>query len=710
MHVLQFLNPWYLTAAAAALIPLVIFLVQRHRAQRVVFGSVWFLRDLAKHIVRRRRASELLLLFLRMAVVAAVAAAFARPVLLKKSTTGGGAVSGIKARAVLVDISGSMGIGNRMQEARRAAAAAVDGLAPGDVVAVYAFGNGLETVAGWTSDRAAARTAVEALRSTDQGSDLSDALRRVQTEILDRVEQDKDILVVSDMQAAAWKDYQGDWVMSRAVTLSFADVAGDGKPPANVGITQVSVPRSTVLGSSEETLSARVQNFDAQDRTVKLTLALQGKEIASRSVPLAASSSQVVSFPHRFSEAGDAAGRFALDVQDEYAPDNQAYFVVSVQPKVKVVVVNGSSSDDPKADGAYCLVRAFAPSRESSFDALEVLPADWRADDLGGVSVVVLSDVAALPETTLGRLRQFVARGGGIFFFVGGKTVPETFNRQFADLAPCRLERRVNAHDEDGSLDGVVIGELNAQHAILQLFSQPHHGDFGTVHFKQYYTVLDSQAATVLARFENKRPAILFKQVGKGTAVLVASSANQEMNDFSLRSVFVPFVQEAAKFQAAASGGRVTDASLGNGVVVELPAGATAATLTDPAGAESNLEIGSQKVRAGDSPIAVPAVHFLPTVAGIYRVRAGKEEFVFAANTDPRESDLKRMKGDEIAAALTSQRGVEDKGDRTLRVAAKKSQREEIENSQRLGWRLLLAAATLLLAEMVLADRITIRD
>jgi hypothetical protein len=43
-------------------------------------------------------------------------------------------------------------------------------------------------------------------------------------------------------------------------------------------------------------------------------------------------------------------------------------------------------------------------------------------------------------------------------------------------------------------------------------------------------------------------------------------------------------------------------------------------------------------------------------------------------------------------------------------VAARKSQRDEIESQQRLGWYLLLAVAVLLAAEMLLADRVTIRE
>jgi hypothetical protein len=383
---------------------------------------------------------------------------------------------------------------------------------------------------------------------------------------------------------------------------------------------------------------------------------------------------------------------------------------VAVQPKIRVVVVDGSPSDDPKLDGGYYLVRAFSPSKESIFEAKGVLPDDWRADDLDGVGVVVLSDVPGLSAQALKGLKAFVHRGGGLIFFPGGKTDPAAFNRLFADLAPCRLEKRIDAREEDKSFDGVVIGELDLQHPILQLFAQPHHGDFSTVHFRQYYTVSDSQASTVLARFENKRPAVLLRNVGKGTSILVASSANQEMNDFSLRGVFVPFVQEAARFQAAASGRRSSDVAVGCEVQVELPPGCSSARLVRPSGQEEDLAAETRRVGGSDGLLTAPSVAFLPTAAGIYKVEAGRDAFLFAANIDPRESDLRRMKSDEIAAALTHQRGREEQAGAVLRVAAQKAQREEIENSQRLGWFVLLLAAAMLAGEMVLADRITVRD
>ena len=68
------------------------------------------------------------------------------------------------------------------------------------------------------------------------------------------------------------------------------------------------------------------------------------------------------------------------------------------------------------------------------------------------------------------------------------------------------------------------------------------------------------------------------------------------------------------------------------------------------------------------------------------------------------------VRGDEIAAALTRRRGVTDAAGKMLRVAARRTQREEVEAAQRIGWYLLLAAAVMLIGEAILADRITIRQ
>jgi hypothetical protein len=709
LDILQFLNPWYLFGALAALIPLLIYLAQRRRAKRVVFGSVWFLRALAQKIVRQRQTSEWLLLLLRMLILAILAVAFARPVLLGLAGGGKGAAGGSKAMAIVMDLSGSMQIGERLPAARKAALAALERLRPGDVVAVYGYGNSVRMLLGWTSDPAEARAAIEEAKNLETGSNLSDALRQVMADILDRVEQEKEIVAISDMQAVGWKDYNGDWTMSRAITLTLVEAGGKGALPPNVGIVQLQVPRRTVLGATDDMLGVRVQNFTPAERNIKLKLELQGKEVAAKNVSLTAESSQTVLFPYRFGALGEIAGRFVLEGKDDYPPDDQAFFVVTVEPKIKIVVVNGSPSEDPNQDSAFFLVRALAPSTNSSYDVKTVLPAKWAADDLEDVSVVVVSDVELLSDKAVENLGKFVNRGGGIMFFAGNKTIPEKFNRMFAELAPCRLDKRVKSLDEDGVSDGLTLTEMNTGHPCLQLFAQPRHGDFTTVHFMQYYTVLDSQAATVLARFSNKRPAVLTRKVGKGATILVVSAINRQMNDFSLRANFVPFIQETTKFLAAGAGGRDTDALIGNEKLVELPAGVNSATLLNAAGEKSTLD-GKPKatVEAGAPPVFV--AHFVPLAPGIYTVQAGKETYLFAANTDPRESDLKAMGSDEVTAALTNRRGTEDKGAKSISVTAQKAQREDVENRQRIGWYLLIAAGVLLLIELIVADRITIKD
>ena len=718
MNGLTFLNPWFLLGASAALVPLVVYLLQRHRAQRVVFGSVWFLRDLAKKIVRRRRSAELILLIVRMVLILLAALAFARPLLMRGSDGKSGFLAGgSRALAVVVDCSASMGVAGRHEQARQAALAAIEKLRPGDAVAVYAFAAHVTPACEWTTDRAGAKAAARGLRSGDEATNLAEAIRFANAQLAERPEPDKDILVVSDMQATGWQDFQGDWTVSKSVSLSFADMGGE-KAPDNAAIVQVSVPQNAVLGASGETLSCRVQNFAAQEKELEVRLTLDGKPSGNSKVRVPPGSSQVVAMPAVFTKAGEIPGVFSIEAADDFPADNQAHFVMTVQPKIQTIVVSGApgrhgrldqASGERQSDGGYYLMTALAPSAESVFQAKQVAAQTWSADDLDGVAIVTVTDADNLKPEAVRNLKAFLARGGGLVFFPGRHCDPARFNALFADVVPCHLEKLADVTSENQDSAGLSLTDMNYQHPALRLFALPHHGDFSTVHFKQYYRLTDTQAATVLGRLENGRPAIVIKKIGKGSSLLVAGAPDLAMNDFPLRGVFVPFLQEAARHLASAGATRLAEVNVGADVQVDLPAGAASATLERPDGGKTDLAVISRPEKDGQAQ--PPAAGFVPKTRGLHKViLPDGKEILFAANSDPRESDLRKVKSEEIAAALTNQRGSAERGGAVLRVEAQKSQREEREKAQRWGWLLLATAGVLLLTEMFVADRVIIRD
>ncbi len=707
---LSALHPWLLLGALAALVPLIIHLIERRRVKRVVFGSVIFLRGLVKRMARRRRTSELILLLVRMALVAVLAVAFARPLLRSGDVRGPG---GRRAVAILVDRSGSMAIGTRMADARAKALAVIDGLRRGDQLAVFAFGARVAPVVAWTEDRAVARAAVEKLAACDEATDLAGALREVSQIAAGRVEPNRSVVVVSDLQASGWAGYAGDWTMPPGVDLALERVGAD-EVPSNVGIVKLAVPAQAVVGSGEEVLAAQVRNAGDERRSVKVALELGGKEVDSREISLPADAAASVSFRHAFDAPGETPGRFVLSEKmgpgpltafpmksgDPFSPDDRAGFVVDVKPKIGVVLVNGSGDADPKRNDGYYLKRALSPTAESIFAVTETRPQDLAAARLGEASVVVLADVDDLSADAQRKLRQFVQSGGGVMIFPGTQTNPANFNRALADVAPCLLEKQIAAGSPDDGRRDAVISDVDFTHPVFSPFAGPHHGDFSRVGFSRTFAVTDSQAATVLARFDSGRPAVLIKPIGRGASLMVVSGADLEMNNFALRAVFLPFVHQAARHLAAFGMTRDTAFRVGDLVTVDAPPGIADAPLTSPSGATARVAVESGDPSAAGARV----IRFTAAEPGFYKLDLNGAERLFAANVNPAEGELACMRPDEIAASLTARRGEEEGGTRV--VEGRRITDEDVERSQRTGWWLLIAVAALLAVEMTLARQI----
>ena len=103
---IAWLNAGAFAGLALLVVPVLVHLLLRHRAQRIRFPSLRFVRASRTATVRVRLPSDLLLLLLRLAIVALAVAALAQPVLLIPARIA--AWNGRVAKAVITDVSESM--------------------------------------------------------------------------------------------------------------------------------------------------------------------------------------------------------------------------------------------------------------------------------------------------------------------------------------------------------------------------------------------------------------------------------------------------------------------------------------------------------------------------------------------------------------------------------------------------------------------------
>src|SRR5262245_17100714 len=102
-----FANPALLWGLGAAAIPVLIHLLQRRRARKLLFPAIEFVLRSRERTVRQLRLRQILLLLARTALVAAIALAIARPY---RPPRAGAAVTAAKtaATAIVLDASLSM--------------------------------------------------------------------------------------------------------------------------------------------------------------------------------------------------------------------------------------------------------------------------------------------------------------------------------------------------------------------------------------------------------------------------------------------------------------------------------------------------------------------------------------------------------------------------------------------------------------------------
>ena len=635
---MSFANPLFLAALAVAALPILIHLLTRDRVQHVAFSTLRFFAKGAKLVVRRKKNQELLLLLLRMALLALLALAFARPFLAKKVVDSRHEFS--TARVIVADVSGSMRRAGLPDQLQKKAADAAGSLHDGqDAGALITFADAPDVVATFNEPLSAVRAAAQALTPGYGGTNIAAALRRANDLLREVRANHKEIVLISDLQRAGWNYFKGDWKLGADVKLTIDAVKPNAAGGA-VAIMEISAPNNLILDKQPATIAVRVANFSDRPRNqVKIALNLGGHEVDTQQINVRQHGRVAVRFRHIFEATGDNPGSVVVG-SDATAPGSTVYFNAHVIPRIPVLLIDGHPSADPQADAAFFLGKALVPVPDSPFSVTNVNADKVTATDIAANTVVVFADVGQVAPEIPGALKALLDRGGGLFFLPGDAVTAETFNAQFGDVAPCRLRQILQARPGDGAT-AESFSRIDFQSPIFSVFSAPHHGDLSLPKFTQYWETTDTQSSTVLARFGDDRPAILTRQIGRGSSILLASGIEPAWNDLARQSIFLPLIHQTVRYLAVQTA-RSTTFTCGDSLPV--PAGDT---LQDPAG---------QAVKTAGKG------SFLSTLPGFYLALApgGKTDATFAVNPNLAEGNPATVTPEEMVAAL--QRAPEEIG------------------------------------------------
>ncbi|HEU5209755.1 MAG TPA: BatA domain-containing protein [Longimicrobiales bacterium] len=364
------LVPALLALAAAAIVPIVLHLLQRHQGPRVVFPALRYLRRAEKESARQIRLRQLLLLLLRVAALLLLAVAAAQPFI-----RGAGASHEPSAVAIILDNSLSSGtVSNDRRVLDVLKAHALETLlraGPDDRFWLLRAGAPWEPALPGDAETTAAR--VRETEPTAAASDLAAAVAHAAALLATGAEgRAREIQILSDAQESAFRG-----AVDRLDDELEVVILAPGNAPPNRGVADVEIGGGLAPVEGQRSTVAVAIAGSGSD-TVGVRLSLDGRTIAAGSAPVG--SSAVLPLPAR--RAGVAAGHVEIDA-DALRGDDRRYIAMHIEPPPSV---------------------RYAGTNEFIRDALDVLADAGRIRREGGRADVSLlpsaAGIDALPAAT----------------------------------------------------------------------------------------------------------------------------------------------------------------------------------------------------------------------------------------------------------------------------------------------------------------------
>ncbi|MCG8606848.1 hypothetical protein MJD09_17915, partial [bacterium] len=527
------------------------------------------------------------------------------------------------------------------------------------------------------------------LTLSNRSTNFMTAVQAAETVLLEATQDAKVIYLISDFQETGRTASLPTWTLQPGMQLVFVPVGDESA--SNVAITEVHLGSNQQAGRRRNVL-VRLQNFGADSKKASLFLTLNNRATARRSIELFGDEEKIIEFKDVRFPKGTVSGGIEVKVEGEQlTQDNQYFFVLETKSKTQILAVNGeTNSRDATKDELFFVERAVNLPKLAKYTLVKTEPRRLNREEFSDYRAVLLVNVKDLDRETLERLGYYVRGGGGLIMALGDRVNPTIFNQLFRDLSPAEITNQAFASIERDN--GVILAEVDYQHPIFRVFSQPGHGDPSTAQFYQYLHSRPHQPEFVLAAFDDGGPALLERKVGEGKVILFTSSFDTEWTNLPVKAIFLPLLYQALQYVVAEDRGQKSylvgqPIALNKFSEQQLQKKHIQATLPSAEKIDLDKKLFDQTQQPG--------------IYQISRKGSSRSLTTFAVNVDTRESDLTRIEMEELENVfiISSENQVKAAAISSPSMAQNEEKRQKV-------WRLVLLAVIVLLAgETWLANR-----
>lgn len=752
-----FVHPAIAVAGAALVAsPIIIHLINRMRFRRVRFAAMEFLLQSEQQNRRRLLLEQLLLLLLRILLVLGLMALIAKLLL---SSSEFSMLTDQKAHhVVLIDDSGSMNDQWGDTTAFKEAAKVVK-----DLVTKGSERPGTQKLTLIRLSRpderlydqvdvnreliASVEEKFENLDCSRQQLNLSVGLKAAEKIFQEDSSSVKHLHVLSDFRRTDWVGEQAitgaiKELDKAKVTVNLVKVVSERHE--NLALTTMTGQLHTVTVGFAVRLKIGVTNFGKNvANNVRVSLKLDGDKLPLV-VPferIEAGKEVVVEQDVTFENIGKHHLQALLE-GDALRQDNDRFVAIDVAVQNQVVIVDG----DPSSDDAF-FVASTADPKANGWSSLVITVGDLDRQPLENVNCIYLVNVPEVPVGELEVLREYVANGGGLVWYMGNAVKPDFYNDKLYSeggkgLFPVPLETASRELPE--ATDFNPGPDLNAQltHPIFKLLTDDGKSSLlDVVKIERWLPVAADwerddntrqDGVATIATLRNKEPLIFEHRYGEGTVLTFLSSAGPTWNKWPA-DITYPLVAIESFVRVTNAGRKIPQRLAGTPISFSLPASDFQSEIVirspdEGTGRETRLDAtlksapskdkqtDDQSKTKGDKAEAEQPVYELSFGAtdrpGVYVARLTDVDGVpqerwFAYNVSRDESSLQLATNEELRKRIGKDENGNDLASVHIQEAGNQSWLEGQEAGQEVRFWLMVLLIALLLAEQLLAYRLS---
>jgi hypothetical protein len=548
---LGFLNSIFLAAFSAALVPILIHILNRRRLRKIRFSSLEFIEELNKRRMSKINLRRWIILLLRTLAVVFLVSAFARPTLQSGLAM---LIPGDAPRHVVIcmDVSYSMGAeqehGNAFTRAKQIAGQIIDDSSPGDPINVLAFSTRVNTLfESGTRNKQLVKSAIDKLEVTAEGTSVGRAILAGAEYIRSAEINTGEIYVISDFRTGG--DSLGVIEEDKSIRVFYLPVENESID--NVSIDRIFTPRKLIRPGEVVRIGVGLTNHSLQHPAgFPLELWVGEKRKAEKFINLSPASSATVTFPVSLRQWGGYHCRIAK-VRDRLTIDDDRFFFLEVSKSVPVTLVRGRKEVEPGRSAAFFYVdKALNPrsTADAEFKVSLVDETNLTASSFPVRGVVVWTDPQRMERNRLDLVKRYVRGGGSLMIFLGDQ--PRGF---WEDRAFKQFLGIDSASLEEGT-GGERVGSFQKDHPVFNIFSEEELELLSRSRVRSYAAVTGVAPDSVLAYFGSGDPALWEFKRGSGRVMVFAFSPSMTSGDLPLSPMFLPLIHTSVSYLADAEG------------------------------------------------------------------------------------------------------------------------------------------------------------